>query len=108
MMHRSFIILPCAGPCYGSLRSGLQVSDEDRLVHAESGGPRARRPASLRLILNRGHRGHRGHRDGRPPGFDREIYRRRNLIERSFNRLKGFRGITNRYDCEDDSAASVG
>jgi hypothetical protein len=29
-------------------------------------------------------------------------------IERCFNRLKGFRGIANRYDCEDDAAVSVG
>jgi transposase len=35
---------------------------------------------------------------GRPPGFDRESYRRRNVIERCFNRLKGFRGIATRYE----------
>ncbi|MBP8539248.1 transposase [Streptomyces sp. MK37H] len=28
------------------------------------------------------HRHHRGSRGGRPPAFDREIYRRRNTIER--------------------------
>jgi transposase len=35
---------------------------------------------------------------GRPPRFDREIYRRRNTVERCFNRLKSFRGIATRYD----------
>lgn len=45
----------------------------------------------------RRHRHNRGHRCGRPPGFDPEIYRRRNVIERCFNRLKGFRDITTRY-----------
>ncbi|MFD0002594.1 IS5 family transposase [Streptomyces sp. NPDC127178] len=44
------------------------------------------------------HRQNRGSRGGRPPGFDREIYRRRNVVERCFNRLKGFRGIATRYD----------
>jgi len=30
--------------------------------------------------------------------FDRETYRRRNMIERCFDRLKGFRGIATRYE----------
>nr|WP_240810994.1 IS5 family transposase [Streptomyces tendae] len=46
----------------------------------------------------RRHRHKRGRCGGRPPGFDRETYRRRNVIERCFNRLKGFRGIATRYD----------
>lgn len=44
------------------------------------------------------HRHNRGHRGGLPPAFDRQIYRRRNVVERCFNRLKGFRGIATRYD----------
>jgi transposase len=44
------------------------------------------------------HRLRRGCRGGWPPGFDRETYRRRNTIERCFNRLKGFRGIATRYE----------
>jgi transposase len=46
----------------------------------------------------RRHRHNRGRRGGRPPGFDRETYRRRNMIERCYNRLKGFRGIATRYE----------
>jgi transposase len=44
------------------------------------------------------HRHCRGSRGGRPPGFNRETYRRRNRVERCFNRLKGFRGIATRYE----------
>ncbi|MGZ3096927.1 IS5 family transposase [Streptomyces sp. H72] len=44
------------------------------------------------------HRHHRGRRGGRPPAFDRHLYRRRNVVERCFNRLKGFRGIATRYE----------
>nr|WP_258876806.1 MULTISPECIES: IS5 family transposase [unclassified Streptomyces] len=44
------------------------------------------------------HRHNRARRGGRPPAFDRQIYRRRNVVERCFNRLKGFRGIATRYD----------
>ncbi|MEU1854428.1 IS5 family transposase [Streptomyces sp. NPDC019990] len=46
----------------------------------------------------RRHRLRRGGHGGRPPGFDRETYRRRNTIERCFNRLKGFRGVATRYE----------
>jgi transposase len=35
---------------------------------------------------------------GRPPSFDAELYRDRNVVERAFNRLKGWRGIATRYD----------
>ncbi|MFF9819857.1 IS5 family transposase [Streptomyces sp. NPDC014006] len=44
------------------------------------------------------HRRNRGRDGGRPPRFDRETYRRRNIVKRCFNRLKGFRGIATRYD----------
>ncbi len=45
-----------------------------------------------------GHRRKRGSRGGRPIGYDRTVYRRRNVIERAFNRLKAWRGIATRYD----------
>ncbi len=35
---------------------------------------------------------------GRRPGFDREAYRRRNVVERCVNRLKQWRGIATRYE----------
>ncbi|WP_338017884.1 IS5 family transposase [Streptomyces adustus] len=44
------------------------------------------------------HRHNRGRRGGRPPAFDRQIYRQRNTVERCFNQLKGFRGLATRYD----------
>lgn len=40
----------------------------------------------------------RGSAGGRPPAFDSDAYRQRNTIERSFNRLKQWRGIATRYD----------
>ncbi|MFI8221382.1 IS5 family transposase [Streptomyces sp. NPDC085932] len=44
------------------------------------------------------HRHNRGRRGGRPPTFNRQIYRQRNVIGRCFNRLKAFRGIATRYE----------
>ncbi|QYA98293.1 transposase [Streptomyces anulatus] len=45
-----------------------------------------------------GNRARRGSRVGRPPTFDREVYKHRNVVERCFNRLKQWRGIATRYD----------
>jgi transposase len=33
--------------------------------------------------------------------FDRDRYRGRNVVERSFNLFKQWRGLATRYDCED-------
>jgi len=44
------------------------------------------------------YRATKGSRGGRPPHFNSELYRDRNVVERAFNRLKGWRGIATRYD----------
>jgi transposase len=46
-------------------------------------------------IANRKRRGSRG---GRPPAFDPNDYRRRNQVERGFNRRKHWRGLATRSD----------
>ncbi|MFJ2297008.1 IS5 family transposase [Streptomyces sp. NPDC087894] len=40
----------------------------------------------------------RGGHGRRPPAFDKQVYKRRNVVERCFNRLKQWRGIATRYD----------
>ncbi|MFC8957530.1 IS5 family transposase [Streptomyces sp. NPDC057101] len=52
-------------------------------------------PERADQVRNRARRGSRG---GRPPAFDREVYKGRNVVERCFNRLKQWRGIATRYD----------
>lgn len=44
------------------------------------------------------HRQARGSAGGRPYAFDHDTYKRRNVVERYFNRLKQWRGIATRYD----------
>jgi len=39
----------------------------------------------------------KGSRGGRPPAFDPDIYRQRNVVERCFNRLKQWRDLATRY-----------
>jgi transposase len=46
-------------------------------------------------IANRKRKGHRG---GRPPAFDAALYKRRNLVERCFGKLKQFRAVAARFD----------
>lgn len=46
-------------------------------------------------VRNRTRRGSRG---GRPPAFNKQVYKHRNVVERCFNRLKQWRGIATRYD----------
>lgn len=46
----------------------------------------------------KGHRLRRGTAGGRPPNFDAEAYRGRNVVERHYCYLKQWRGLATRYD----------
>lgn len=39
----------------------------------------------------------KGSRGGRPPSFNKYVYKRRNVVERCFNRLKQWRDLATRY-----------
>jgi len=39
----------------------------------------------------------------KPPRFSKSLYRKRNLVERFFNKLKHFRAVATRYDKRDDN-----
>nr|WP_256098593.1 IS5 family transposase [Streptomyces agglomeratus] len=99
-----------------------QVLDGIRVPRADTGRPRttptrvlgdkAYSSRAIRHLLRRrgiavtiperrdqaANRRRRGRFGGRPPAFDKEIYRDRNVVERCFARLKQFRAIATRFD----------
>lgn len=52
-------------------------------------------PARSDQVANRKRKGSAG---GRPPSFDAESYKGRNVVERAFNKAKQYRGVATRYD----------
>ena len=98
------------------------VMDELRVPRTGTGRPRRRPDAVLadkayssrairRALRGRGirtviperadqkaNRLRRGRSGGRPPAFDGQLYKARNVIERCFGRLKQFRAVATRFD----------
>jgi transposase len=71
----------------------------DRGYSFESCRGLLRRPGiSHTLPQRRDQKERRTGRPGRRSGFDRETYRRRNVVERCVNKLKQWRGIATRYE----------
>jgi transposase len=96
-----------AGVWFPPARAGRRATRPARVIadkgyssksiraHLRGRGIRATIPERRDQRANRARRGRAG---GRPPAFDPVIYKRRNVVERCFNRLKQFRAIATRYD----------
>lgn len=88
-----------AGPGRPRKRPDLLIADKG---YAHDPTRRALRRRGIRHAIPErcdqvARRGAKGSRGGRPPAFDREAYKRRNVVERCFNRLKQWRDLATRF-----------
>lgn len=92
--------VPRIGPGRPRTRPSAALGDKAYSSRANrawlrSRGIKAVIPERSDQIKNRQRRGRRG---GRPVRYDAETYKRRNVVERSFNVTKNWRGLATRYD----------
>lgn len=86
----------------GRPRTGPDAVLGDK-AYSSRGNRAMLRRRGIRVVIpepsdQQANRRRRGARGGRPPKLDRETYKRRNVVERSFNLLKQWRGLATRYD----------
>ena len=94
------IRVPRPGPGRPRVRPGHVIGDKGYSSKAIRTWLRSKKirhtiPERADQSANRARRGRLG---GRPPAFDKQVYKRRNVVERCFNRLKQWRGIATRYE----------
>jgi len=73
-------------------------SSKNIRAHLRRRGIKATIPEPSGQIHGRARRGAEG---GRPPAFDTEQYRKRNVVERAINKLRITRAVATRYDKRD-------
>ena len=96
-----------AGPAGGRPRKRplSLAADKAYSSKANRAGLRARKVKAVipERSDQKANRARKGSSGGRPPGFDPIAYKKRNQVERGFNRRKHWRGLATRYDKRIDS-----
>jgi transposase len=96
------IRVPARGVGGGPPRSRPDCVIADK-AYSHPSTRRALRRRGTRVVIPQkidqvAHQNNQGSRGCRPPRFNPEVYRNRNVEERACNRLKGWRGVATRYD----------
>jgi len=96
----SHLVVNRLGPGRPRTRPAAVIGDKAYSSRAIRADLRSRR---VRAVIPQpsdqiAHRKRRGSAGGRPPAFDPMIYKGRNVIERSLNEHKQWRGLATRYD----------
>ncbi|PPA60436.1 transposase [Micromonospora chalcea] len=87
------------GPGRPRKRPEVLIADKG---YAHDSTRRALRSRGIRHVIPErsdqvARRAAKGSHGGRPPAFDKVIYKKRNVVERCFNRLKQWRDLATRY-----------
>lgn len=90
----------CVGPGRPRTRPDALLGDK---AYSSRGNRAMLRAKRTKVVIPQpadqiGHRRRRGSAGGRPPAFDSVAYKGRNVVERSFNDHKQWRGLATRYD----------
>jgi len=89
------------GPCGGRPRKRPDLLLADKGYAHDSTRAALRRRGIRHAIPERrdqqARRAARGSRGGRPPAFDKDAYKQRNVVERCFSRFKQWRDLATRY-----------
>ena len=94
------IWVPRVGPGRPRTRPDAVIGDKAYSARAHRSYLRSR---GIRAVIPEpsdqiAHRKRRGSAGGRPPKFDKDAYRGRNVVERAFNTCKNWRALATRYD----------
>ncbi|WP_155850205.1 transposase, partial [Arthrobacter sp. Br18] len=89
--------------CAAGRRTGRRSTGLSRLCAFSRANRELLRRRGIQAVIpersdQEANRKRRGQRGGRPVGLDTEAYKRRNVVERSFNTFKQWRGLATRYD----------